>query len=243
MNRIRAINLPPVVQWLAIAFIAVHVVRQFLSEGLDQRVLVAFAFIPARYTAVGAQLPGGEGARLWSPVTYAFLHANFTHLFVNLVWMASFGGPLARRFGSARFLLLSLIAAVAGAGLHYVVYSHDIAMVIGASGAVSGMMAATARFAFSPGGPLAGGSSSAAFRVPAEPLADVIRNGRAVAFILVWFAVNLVFGIWGGYAAGVSGPIAWEAHIGGFLAGLFAFSFLDPVGRHDETLASQEPPS
>ena len=112
-------------------------------------------------------------------------------------------------------------------------------LVIGASGAVSGMMAATARFAFSPGGPLGGGRTAAAFQVPAEPLLVVLRNGRAVAFILVWFVVNLVFGLGGSLVPGASGPIAWEAHIGGFLAGLLCFPLLDPVGRHpDERLAS-----
>jgi membrane associated rhomboid family serine protease len=238
MNRTRAINLPPVVLWLAVSFVAVHVTRQFLSQDLDEWVLLAFAFIPARYSEIGAQLPGGEAARFWTPVTYAFLHANYLHLFVNIIWMASFGGALARRFGSVRFLLLSLIAAIAGAGLQYAMHSGDEALVIGASGAVSGMMAGTARFAFSPGGPLAGGGSLAAFSVPAEPLAAVLRNGRAIAFILIWFVVNLIFGLAGGYVSGIGGPIAWEAHVGGFAAGLLVFSLLDPVGRsRDESLA------
>jgi membrane associated rhomboid family serine protease len=100
--------------------------------------------------------------------------------------------------------------------------------VIGASGAVSGMMAATARFAFSPGGPLAGGRSPAAYRQPAEPLATVFTSSRALGFVIVWFAVNLLFGIAGGLTPGVSGPIAWEAHIGGFLAGLLAFPYSTP---------------
>ena len=239
MNRTPAINLAPVVLWLAVAFIAVHVGRQFLNQNQDEWVLLAFSFLPARYGEAGAMLPGGVWARVWTPVTYAFLHADYLHLFVNIIWMASFGGPLARRFGSIRFLLLSLIAAVAGVGLHYAMHSGEEELVIGASGAVSGMMAGTARFAFSPGGPLAGGTSDAAYRVPAEPLSAVIRNGRAVAFILVWFVVNLIFGFAGGYVAGIPGPIAWEAHIGGFVAGLLCFSLLDPVGSHrNESLAS-----
>jgi membrane associated rhomboid family serine protease len=238
MNRAPAVNVPPAVLWLAAAFVAIHVTRQFLSQGTDEWVLLTFAFLPARYSAIGAQLPGGDWARLWTPLTYAFLHGDYVHLSVNIIWMASFGGPLARRFGSLRFLLLALVAAVAGVALHFMLHRTDIALVIGASGAVSGMMAATARFAFSPGGPLAGGGPSS-FGVRADPLAAVIRNGRAVAFILVWFVINLVFGLAGSYLPGVSGPIAWEAHVGGFLAGLLCFPLLDPVGRHpDEKLAS-----
>ena len=232
MEHAPAINLPPVVVWLAAAFVGVHVARQFLNPDLDEWVLLAFAFLPARYGEVGALLPGGVAARFWTPVTYAFLHADYLHLFVNIIWMVSFGGPLARRFGSARFLLLSLVSAVAGAGLHYVLHSSGQELVIGASGAVSGMMAATARFAFSPGGPLGGGHTAAAFQIPAEPMPSMLRNGRAVAFILVWFVVNLVFGLSGSLIPGASGPIAWEAHIGGFLAGLLCFPLLDPVGRN-----------
>ena len=194
----------------------------------------AFGFMPARYGPAAYILPGGFGACFWTPVSYAFLHADFIHLIVNLIWMASFGSALARRFGSARFLALSLISAVAGAGLHYVFHMADEGLVIGASGAVSGMMAAAACFAFSPGGPLAGGRSPAAYRIPAEPLAKVFTSSRALGFILVWFAINFVFGTVGGLVPGVSGPIAWEAHIGGFVAGLIAFRFLDPISREPQ---------
>lgn len=233
MDRPRAINLHPAVLWLGLAFIAVHVVRQFLSPSQDEWVLLAFAFIPERYGAMAEVLPGGTAALFWSPVTYAFLHADFVHLLVNLVWMASFGGPLARRFGTARFLALALVSAVAGAAAHYIVHATGQGVVIGASGAVSGMMAATARFAFSPGGPLAGGRTAAAYRAPAEPIFVALRNPKALAFILIWFAINLLFGLGGGFGMAGSGGIAWEAHIGGFLAGLLCFPLLDPVSRHD----------
>jgi len=229
MQRAPAINLPPVVLWLSVSLIAVHVGRLFLGANLDEWVLLAFAFIPARYSEAGALLPGGAAARLWSPLTYAFLHADFVHLIVNLVWMASFGGALARRFGGARFLFLALIGAISGAALHYALHPGEEVLVIGASGAVSGMMAASARFAFAPGGPLAGGRGPGAYRLPAAPLLALLRNSRALAFILVWFAVNLIVGLTGGLGAGLAGPIAWEAHIGGFAAGLLLFPLLDPV--------------
>ncbi len=242
MDRTPALNLPPAVLWLSVALFAIHLVRQVLSPDAEAWAVLAFAFIPARYGPLADLLPGGWAACLWSPVTYAFLHADWLHLAVNLIWMASFGSALARRFGTARFLALGLLAAVAGAGLHYVVYAGDEALMIGASGAVSGMMAAAARFAFAPGGPLAGGASPHAYRIPAEPLVALLANSRAVAFILIWFGVNLLFGLAGGIVPGVSGPIAWEAHVGGFLAGILAFPLLDPVGRDPEPVASGEPP-
>lgn len=241
MNRAPAINLPPAVLWLAIAFICVHAVRYLLSESADNYVLLAFAFLPERYGEVARLLPGGLAARFWSPVTYAFLHADILHLLVNVVWMASFGSALARRFGSARFLLLALLSAVAGAGAHYLFHTGDGGIVIGASGAVSGMMAGAARFAFSPGGPLAGPASAQSYRVSAKPIGAVLRDRRALAFIVIWFAVNLLFGLSSGLIPGVAGPIAWQAHIGGFLAGLLLFPLFDPVrgdGFSDDPLAS-----
>lgn len=232
MNRTPAFNLPSPVIWLAAALIAVHGVRQLLGEEADGWVLLAFAFIPERYGEVADMLPGGMAARFWSPLTYSFLHADVLHLVVNLVWMASFGAALARRLGGIRFLLLGLVAAAAGVALHYALHAGDAALVIGASGAVSGMMAATTRFAFAPGGPLAGGAAPASYRVPAEPLARVFTTSRALGFILVWFAVNLLFGLADGLVPGASGPIAWEAHLGGFLAGLLLFPLFDPVPTH-----------
>ena len=238
MKRVPAFNLPPAILWLALAFIAVHGVRQLLSEDADLWVLLAFGFMPARYTELGAFLPGGVATRFWTPLTHAFLHGDAVHLIVNLVWMASFGSALARRFGDLRFLALSAIAAAAGAGFHYLLYPGDETLLVGASGAISGMMAATARFAFSPGGPLARDGSAISYRLPAEPLTTVFRSTRALGFILVWFAVNLLFGLTDGLAPGASGPIAWEAHVGGFVAGLLAFPFLDPVPRGSNRLES-----
>jgi len=58
-----------------------------------------------------------------------------------------------------------------------------------------------------------------------------LRNGRVLAFLAVWFGVNIIFGV-GSIAIGADGAsVAWQAHIGGFLAGLLLFSLFDPVPR------------
>jgi membrane associated rhomboid family serine protease len=229
-GRERAFNLPPVVSWSAAILLVIHVARLFLPPEADFSLLLAFAFIPARYGEAGALLPGGVAAELWTPVTYALLHADALHLAVNLFWMAAFGSAVARRFGSRRFLLLCALGAVAGAAAQFVANPTDEALMIGASAAVSGMMAAMARFAFAPGGPLAGGGQrAAAYGVPALGLAATFLNARAALFLGVWMGVNLLFGIEGGLLPGVEGAIAWQAHIGGFLAGLLGFPLLDPA--------------
>jgi membrane associated rhomboid family serine protease len=91
-------------------------------------------------------------------------------------------------------------------------------------------MAAAARFAFQRGGPLEMWRDRAeACRVPAAPLSVSLRDARVIAFLLVWFGVNILFGVFSMGMPGVEQAIAWQAHIGGFLAGLLAFAAFDPV--------------
>jgi membrane associated rhomboid family serine protease len=104
---------------------------------------------------------------------------------------------------------------------------------IGASASVSGTMAAAIRFAFVKGSFLSfsRGDAEAAARVPALSLSHALRNPRVLAFLAVWFAVNLIFGI-ASIAIGADGAsIAWQAHVGGFFAGLVLFALFDPVPR------------
>ena len=62
-------------------------------------------------------------------------------------------------------------------------------------------------------------------------LAARLRNTRVLGFLAVWFGVNIIFGV-GSIAIGADGAsVAWQAHIGGFLAGLMLFSLFDPVPR------------
>ena len=223
------LNLPRVVSGLLAALILTEVVRAFLPFGQNAWIVATFAFIPARYTAEGlAELPGGIGAAVWTPLTYAFLHGGWEHLAVNGIWLAAFGSALAWRFGPARFLAFSGLCAVAGAAAHLASYGRDsIQPVVGASAAISGHMAAVCRFAFERGGPLSfAGRSPERFRAPARPLSQALSQSQVLVFLGVWFGLNLLFGAFvplGGE------PIAWQAHLGGFVAGLLAFPVFDPI--------------
>jgi len=134
--------------------------------------------------------------------------------------MLAFGTPLAIRFGALRFVVFSFVLAAAGAGLHLSVYWGEIVPVVGASAAISGHMAAVIRFSMT--GPA---------NAPAQPLAQVLSNPRVLVFIAVWFGINFIFGVGIVDVTGTDAQIAWEAHLGGFLAGLLLFPFFDPVGR------------
>ena len=166
----------------------------------DIEFVLTFAFIPARYdtsAVLGGVLPGGFGAQLWTFVTYSLIHADWTHLGVNAVWLLPFGSAVARRFGAARFLAFFAVTAAAGAAMHLATHAGEQSPVIGASAAISGTMAAAMRFAFQRGGPLGfwRQSDDAAYRVPAIPLAGVLRDPRVLAFLAVWFGINILFGL------------------------------------------------
>jgi membrane associated rhomboid family serine protease len=138
------------------------------------------------------------------------------------------------------------VTAAAGALAHLLTHEHAVAPMIGASASVSGTMAAAIRFAFVRGSFLSfnRGDADAAARVPALSLARALRDPRVLGFLAVWFSVNIVFGV-ASIAIGTEGAsVAWQAHIGGFFAGLVLFSLFDPVprGRGDAAGALSNPP-
>jgi membrane associated rhomboid family serine protease len=233
-ERERAINAPGIVLALVASFVAVHVGRSFLSFRAGLEFLILFAFIPARYDNAflnGATVPGGMWADIWTFFTYTFLHGDWVHLAVNSVWMLAFGSAVAWRFGSFRFLLFSLICSVAGAAAHLAVHFGQPIPVVGASAAISGQMAAAIRFVFQPGAPLGlfrlGGPI--AFKIPALPLRDCLRDGRVIGFLVIWLITNIIFGLGIVSMSGAGQAVAWEAHLGGFLAGLLLFPLFDPI--------------
>jgi membrane associated rhomboid family serine protease len=229
-----------------IVLLAVIHLRVLLPPDLEAWTIDVFGFIPKRYdaTLLATPFPGGSGAEVWSFLTYSLLHANLSHLGFNVLWLLPFGSAVARRFGAARFFLFMAVTAIAGALAHLVTHEHAIAPMIGASASVSGAMAAAIRFAFVRGSFLSfsRGDTDAAAQVPALPLTQALRDPRVVAFLAVWFGVNIVFGV-GSIAIGSEGAsVAWQAHIGGFFAGLVLFSLFDPIPRARFEATDVSPP-
>lgn len=202
------------------------------DDDANNAFLYCFGFVPVRYdgSLLAGSLPGGAGATIWTFVTYAFIHGDATHLAMNSIWLLPFGAAVARRFGNLRFLGFFAATAAGGALMHLITHASDSTPMIGASGAVSGFMAGAIRFAFQPEGPvdMFRSDDPAAYFVPAAPLPSALRDPRIVVIAVAWFGLNLLVGLFGvGAPDGES--IAWEAHIGGFAAGLLAFPLFDPV--------------
>jgi len=230
------LNVPAVVVALLLLLAGIHAVRVFfLSDDTDRVLVWSLAFVPARYDAsalTDGLLPGGWGAEIWSFVTYALLHADLTHLGFNAVWLLAFASPVARRFGMRRFLAFFAATIAAGALAYLLAHAGALAPMIGASAGISGMMGAATRFVFQPGGSLDiwRRDRENADLVPASRLSVALRNPRVLTFLGVWFGLNLLFGLGSvSFLVGEDQSVAWEAHVGGFVAGLLLFSAFDPV--------------
>ena len=228
------LTIPGALTALLVGLAAIHLVRMALPTDLGEWVIWVFGFVPARYDLPlsDARFPGGAGAAVWSFLTYSLLHADLNHIVFNALWMLPFGSAVARRFGAARFFTFLAVTAIAGAIAHLATHPHEVAPMIGASAAVSGAMAASIRFAFAHGSFLSfrrPRDVDSASQVPALPLSQALRNPQVLMFLAIWFGINIVFGV-GSIAVGAAGQsIAWQAHIGGFVAGLVLFSLFDPV--------------
>jgi membrane associated rhomboid family serine protease len=230
-------NLPPVITAAVFVLLLIHGLREFASRQDEIRLLLAFAYIPARYADLpnlARFFPPDDPARWWTPVTYFFLHGGWDHVILNSLWLAVFGSAVAWRFGTARFLLMTALGTVAGAAAHQAFHGQDVTPMVGASAGISALTAAAIRFVFEAGGPLGAFRQRGrlAFLAPATPFLASLKNPQVLGFVAVWFALNLLFGF--ATLPGVAGEgavIAWEAHVGGFLAGLLAFPLLDTVPR------------
>jgi membrane associated rhomboid family serine protease len=226
------LTLPGALTAYVVLIAAIHL-RVLMPVELENWTIDVFGFIPKRYdsTLLDITFPGGAGAKVWTFVTYSLLHANLSHIGFNVLWLLPFGSALARRFGALRFFVFMAVTAIGGALAHLLTHEHGIAPMIGASASVSGTMAAAIRFAFVKGSFLSfnRGDADEAAKVPALPLMQALCDRRVMGFLGVWFGVNIVFGV-GSIAIGLDGgSVAWQAHIGGFLAGLMLFSLFDPV--------------
>ncbi len=253
-------KIPAVILFTLVVLLLIHAIRLVIPDALDFEVLARLAFVPGRLTylfdpepVVNALMRLAAGtpealqqaqvgryflrdgvAQPWTVLTYGLLHANWTHLGLNSVWLLAFGSPVARRVGPWRCLALLGVTTLAGALAHWLTHPFDLQPVIGASAAVSGCMGASLRFIFQPRRTLASivgltaPERQAALGEPRVPLAALLRDRRAVGFFVAWFVTNLMFGL-GAVSLGLSdAAVAWEAHIGGFLAGLVLFPLFDP---------------
>jgi len=232
----KAFDVPGIIVLLIVVFAGVQAWRDFfMTPAENYHFLLRYAFLPLRYSLPPdvpvSSLPGGLAAAVLGPFTHMFLHAGWLHLLANSLWMAAFGAPVARRTGAVRFVLLMLVSAAGGAFLYLLMHRGEPALLIGASGGVSGLMGAAIRLIYAGGASLSEGLHRDLTMVRPLTVSQTLLMKRPRTFILVWMGINVVFGVFGVGSGGRMNAIAWEAHLGGFLTGLLLFSLFDRPRR------------
>lgn len=150
----------------------------------------------------------GQGG--WTGLlTAVFVHAGWTHVLLNALAALAFGAPVARRFGvrgagPAAYLVFFVACGVLGSLGFAALQGGREAVLVGASGAIAGLMGAASRMVPPHHGPLA------RFTSPS-----------VLAMAGAWLAVNLLFAVTGLGMANAGAPLAWQAHLAGYAAGLF----------------------
>lgn len=258
-------NLPATITACLLVLIGIHALRLMLSDETDFSLLIDWSVIPARWSVAFGNVSvdevmrslrnaGGEDlqaslaelaryvldneeGRPWTALTYAFLHGSWTHVLLNSVWLAAFGTPIVRRCGAGRFFILSAASAIGGAVLYAIMNPLQILPMIGASGAISGLMAAASWFIFAPASWHWEGRLTQPHERPRETLGHMVRNRQVLIFLGIWFATNYLFAFVQPLGL-MDASIAWEAHVGGFLVGLAIFPLLDPLPARPRRLSA-----
>jgi membrane associated rhomboid family serine protease len=177
-----------------------------LSLGLHmQQAALLLGFTPHNFTGYFHSGQMGFATAILPLFSSLFLHGNVLHLVPNVLFLFIFGGIVEETLGHGRYLLFFLASGV-GANLIYLCFApHSTIPLIGASGAIAGVMAAN--FSLSRG----------------------LRLTHV--FIIVWILLQFAYAIFASiYRVAGQAGMAWWAHVGGFILGLVLIRFLVPEG-------------
>ena len=217
------LRLPWPVTVLAALMLGINGVISLLPAARADQIIFTYGFIPARYSA--AFLAAHQVSlleRVLPFFTYMFLHGGWMHVGVNTIWLLAFAPVAVRRFGALRFFGFFILCGLAGcARLSGAQLGIAREPAIGASGAISGLMAAGFRLI---------GREGDAFRPP-SPAAPLLSR-QILIWSLVWIGTSISSrGMTGLGTGGAVQPIAWQAHLGGYIAGLLLTGPFDHWGR------------
>jgi membrane associated rhomboid family serine protease len=206
-------RLSPVNTLLIAANVAVFTQEVSLGPHL-QSFVARFAMVPVQITRpVHRVMPLTVGtAHLWPPLTLLtslFIHGSVAHIAGNMLYLFIFGPAVEERTGHLRYLCFYLLCGIASGVATVVMAPDSYVPVIGASGAIAGVLGAY--FILYPHGRIL---------TLFPPL--FLFELPALIYLIVWFAAQLYWGIESGVAGALMGGVAWWAHVGGFLFGIAA---------------------
>lgn len=181
------------------------------------RIIYEYGLIPAHFFGTAQPLAGANTA---SPsvtlITSMFLHGGWMHLIGNMLFLWVFGNNIEDELGPIRFVIFYLLSGLAAGFLQMGISPDSAIPMVGASGAVSGVLGAY--LLLHP-------------RVKILTLIFLgffimMRKITAAWFLGIWIAYQGLFAILD--QGGVGGGTAWWAHIGGFVAGVALLFVLRP---------------
>jgi len=203
-----AVRPPLVTVTILVACVAVFLWQALLSEPAAQRFVYSLGAIPAVLFDNADLSPDLVWVPAWLTVgTSMFLHGGFMHLFGNMLYLWIFGNNVEDAMGHFRFVVFYLLCGVVAAMAHALSDTQSAVPMIGASGAISGVLGAYLLL-FPHARVLVG-----------IPLGLYIHTMRMPAGWVLgfWFVLQAVSAL----AAGAEGGgVAWLAHVGGFVAGM-----------------------
>lgn len=147
-----------------------------------------------------------DGQQWLTVLTHMFMHGGVMHVVGNMWFLWIFGGNVEDRLGPVKYLLFYLLAGAAAAGAQVIVDPLATVPMVGASGAISGVLGAYLILF-----PTAWILALVPWIVPVLPV-------PAVLFLVAWFALQTWSGL-GAIGSGAEGGVAWWAHAGGVIAG------------------------
>ena len=207
---------PGYVTWLLIcACVAVFLWQMGLPEVQARLVSVQYGTVPELLLGGGELPPEYRMIPAWaSPLSSMFLHGGFLHLGGNMLFLWIFGNNVEEAMGRARYVLFYGLCGYAAALFQAVLDVHSTVPMVGASGAIAGVLGAYALLY-----PRANVRTLVVvlvfFRIVSVP---------AGAILIGWFLMQTISGLQ--TPPGVQGGVAHFAHIGGFVVGcalIFAF--------------------
>ncbi len=200
----------PIVNILIIvANVAVFLYEVALGARLEQ-FFMAFGVVPNEI--VGSLSSGQFRLGAIAPIfTSMFLHGGWLHLGGNMLYLWVFGDNVEDKLGHGRYLSFYLLCGLAATVLHIVLDPHSTIPTVGASGAISGVLAAYLVM------------FPRARVITVIPIFIFLQFAELPALVVLgfWFVVQFFNGLVSlGYETGGMGGVAWWAHVGGFVAGL-----------------------
>jgi membrane associated rhomboid family serine protease len=231
-DRLPSRTVPFVTYFLIVANVVAYLWQGALQEAGYVEVVSDYALVPHRLTAA----PISEAFTI---VTSMFMHGSFMHLAGNMLFLYIFGDNVEDAIGHGRYVAFYVLCGIAAAFAQTAVDPESVVPMVGASGAIAGVLAAY--LSLYPSSPIT-------CLNPIFPLwffFGLFIELPAWVVVPLWFVTNL----WSGFGALASanqatGGTAWFAHIGGFLAGLVLLQ-LFMAGRtkqHGDRWSGWRPP-